>query len=136
MGRSSVSMIELRDRIRKTEESYEFFLGYAAQGARSDRESPAGTQLRQFLDQMISAVDGLPECARSQEAMAAGLADFLATLESDARASLSALRLVAAQAAISSQMVDNLNASIHVRALLTDLFLLDDVLALGAAEDD
>ena len=27
-----------------------------------------------------------------------------------------------------AQVVDNLNASIHVRALLTDLFLLDEVL--------
>jgi hypothetical protein len=35
---------------------------------------------------------------------------------------------VLAQPAISSQLVDNLNASIHVRALLTDLFLLDEAL--------
>jgi hypothetical protein len=27
---------------------------------------------------------------------------------------------------VSSQLVDNLNASIHVRALLTDLFLIDE----------
>ena len=38
------------------------------------------------------------------------------------------LQLVLAQPAISSQMVDNLNASIHLRALLTDLFLIDEVL--------
>jgi hypothetical protein len=42
----------------------------------------------------------------------------------DARA---AVRLVLAQPIISSQLIDNLNASVHVRALLTDLFLLDDV---------
>jgi len=35
---------------------------------------------------------------------------------------------VLAQSAIGSQLIDNLNASIHVRALLTDLFLLDEVL--------
>jgi hypothetical protein len=29
---------------------------------------------------------------------------------------------------ISSQLIDNLNASIHLRALLTDLFLLDEIL--------
>jgi hypothetical protein len=29
---------------------------------------------------------------------------------------------------ISSQLADNLNASIHVRAVLTDLFLIDDIL--------
>jgi hypothetical protein len=32
------------------------------------------------------------------------------------------------QVSISSQLVDNLNASIHLRALLTDLFLIDEVL--------
>jgi hypothetical protein len=35
---------------------------------------------------------------------------------------------VLAQPSISSQLIDNLNASIHLRALLTDLFLLDESL--------
>jgi hypothetical protein len=33
-----------------------------------------------------------------------------------------------AQPGISSQLVDNLNASIHVRALLTDVFVIDELL--------
>ena len=53
---------------------------------------------------------------------------FLAVLDRDAAASLAAVRLVLAQPAISSQLVDNLNASIHLRALLTDLFLIDEIL--------
>ena len=44
---------------------------------------------------------------------------------SDAQASV---QLALAQPSISSQLVDNLNASIHLRALLTDLFLIDEVL--------
>ena len=40
----------------------------------------------------------------------------------------SALRLVLARSDISSQLVDNLNASIHLRALLTDLFVVDEAL--------
>jgi hypothetical protein len=36
--------------------------------------------------------------------------------------------LVLAQPALSSQLIDNLNASIHLRALLTDLFLFGEVL--------
>jgi hypothetical protein len=36
--------------------------------------------------------------------------------------------VVLAQLAISSQLIDNLNASIHLRALLTDLFLLCEIL--------
>jgi len=45
-------------------------------------------------------------------------------LDRDARDSLAAIELVLAQPVISSQLIDNLNASIHLRALLTDLFLL------------
>jgi hypothetical protein len=32
------------------------------------------------------------------------------------------------QSGISSQMIDNINASIHVRALLTDVFIVDEIL--------
>lgn len=48
-------------------------------------------------------------------------------LDRDARDSLAAIELVLAQTAISSQLIDNLNASIHLRALLTDIFLLDGI---------
>jgi hypothetical protein len=53
---------------------------------------------------------------------------FLSVLDRDARDSLAAVELVLAQPTISSQLIDNLNASIHLRALLTDLFLLSGVL--------
>ena len=53
---------------------------------------------------------------------------FFAVLDRDARDSLAAIDLVLAQPSISSQLVDNLNASIHLRALLTDLFLVSDIL--------
>jgi hypothetical protein len=53
---------------------------------------------------------------------------FIAVLHRDAQDSLAALELVLAQPAISSQLIDNLNASIHLRALLTDLFLIDEIL--------
>jgi hypothetical protein len=49
-------------------------------------------------------------------------------LDRDARDALAALQLVQAQSSISSQLIDNLNASIHLRALLTDLFLVDEIL--------
>ena len=42
---------------------------------------------------------------------------------------VSAIELVLAQPAISSQLIDNLNASIHLRATLTNLFLLSDIAA-------
>ena len=57
---------------------------------------------------------------------------FIDVLDRDARSALAAVRLVLAQPSISSQLIDNLNASIHVRALLTDLFLIDEILKTRA----
>jgi hypothetical protein len=48
-------------------------------------------------------------------------------LKRDAADAQAAIQLVLAQPSISSQMIDNLNASIHLRALLTDLFLIDEI---------
>jgi hypothetical protein len=58
---------------------------------------------------------------------------FFAVLDRDARDSLAAIELVLAQPAISSQLVDSLNASTHLRALLTDLFLVSEILKPQAA---
>ncbi|SVD69328.1 uncharacterized protein METZ01_LOCUS422182 [marine metagenome] len=52
----------------------------------------------------------------------------MSVLERDAADALAAVRLVAALPGVSSQLIDNLNANIHLRALLTDLFLLDDLI--------
>jgi hypothetical protein len=49
-------------------------------------------------------------------------------LDRDASDSIAAFEMVLAQPALSSQLIDNLNASIHIRALLTDLFLIDETL--------
>ena len=53
---------------------------------------------------------------------------FLDAVTRDAAATQAVLRLVLGQPGISSQMIDNLNASIHVRALLTDGFVVDEIL--------
>jgi hypothetical protein len=114
------------------EECYEFTLAYAAQGLASDEGSEAGRQLRRFLHRAVEALAGLAarcetaireECGTESDQFAA----FLAVLNRDARDSLAAIRLVLAQPAISSQLIDNLNASMHLRALLTDTFLLGEV---------
>ena len=57
---------------------------------------------------------------------------FISVVERDVRSAQAAVQLVLAQPSIGSQLVDNLNASIHLRAVLTDLFLLDEVLKLHA----
>ncbi|MFY9661667.1 MAG: hypothetical protein WAJ97_13660 [Terriglobales bacterium] len=108
-------------------------LAYAAQGLRTDEGSKSGGQVREFLQRAVKALTGLAEVC-TVAVRAEGLepsekyAAFLAVLDRDARDSLAAIELVLAQPVISSQLIDNLNASIHLRALLTDLFLLDEIL--------
>jgi hypothetical protein len=127
---------ELRDRIEMIEEGYEFMLAYAAQGLNTDQASRSGAQLRGFLSRTDAALDGLAELfaeivVGETEEAAEVYGSFREVLERDARSARAAVRLVLSQPAISSQLVDNLNASIHVRALLTDLFLVDEMLKIG-----
>jgi hypothetical protein len=121
---------ELNNRCNAIEECYEYMLAYAAQGLGADQ---ATTQIRDFLRKCDAALTGLATFIEgfvaqlSPESMAPYTA-FLSVLERDARDAQAAVQLVLAQPGISSQLVDNLNASIHLRALLTDLFLIDEVL--------
>jgi hypothetical protein len=124
---------EVGSRCQAVEECYEFMLAYAAQGLRTDEGSKSGVQIREFLQRAVKALTGLAEvCAIAvrDEGLepAEKYAAFLAVLERDSRDSLAAIELVLAQPVIGSQLIDNLNASIHLRALLTDLFLLDEIL--------
>jgi hypothetical protein len=124
---------EICDRCEAVEECYEFLLAYAAQGLPSDRGSKSGGQVREFLRRAVEALTGLPQaCAMAVKQERLEPADkylaFIAVLDRDSRDSLAAIEVVLAQLAISSQLIDNLNASIHLRALLTDLFLLGEIL--------
>jgi hypothetical protein len=124
----------VRERCDAIEECYEFLLAYAAQGLSGEATQPNAVQARTLLTRAEAALDGLADAFRDAVATAeltprAPYDDFLAVLERDAGDSLAAIRLVLAQPAISSQLVDNLNASIHLRALLTDVFLIDEILS-------
>ena len=130
---------DLAHRCETIERAYEFMLAYAAQGLSGDAGSQSGGELRELLsraggalsslsDQYAALVDG--EELRPPEKYAA----FIDVIRRDAADALAAIELVLAQRSISSQVVDNLNASIHVRALLTDLFLIDEILKTPAAD--
>jgi hypothetical protein len=123
---------ELSSRINIIEEAYEFMLAYASQGLSTDQGNDTGRQAREYLNRCDAAMSGLPGVFTryvEDEALKpkAPYDAFIAVIERDAKDSQAAIQLVLAQPAISSQMVDNLNASIHLRALLTDLFLIDEV---------
>jgi hypothetical protein len=123
---------DISERCNTVEECYEFMLAYAAQGLRNEEGSKSGGQIREYLDRAVKAISGLAEsCARAlkQEHWepAERYQAFFQVLARDAHDSLAAIELVLAQPAISSQLIDNLNASIHLRALLTDLFLVSEI---------
>jgi hypothetical protein len=125
--------VELNNRCDAIEECYEYMLAYAGQGLSSEPGEGAASQIRDYLKKCDGALTGLAQFITSfvgrlgVESMAP-YAAFMTVIERDARDAQAAVGLVLAQPSISSQLVDNLNASIHLRALLTDLFLIDEVL--------
>ena len=124
---------ELSRRADAIEGGYEMMLAYAAQGLATDQGAANSSQLRDHLQRFDTALTGLAQTYRAcAAALAVGPQDaldgFLKTLEADAATTQAAIRLVLGQAGISSQMIDNLNASIHIRALLTDVFVVDEIL--------
>jgi len=129
---------DVQRRCNTIEEAYEFMLAYAAQGLSGDAGSQSGGQLREFLTRAAVALRDIGDSFGAlieREALepVARYRAFVAVLDRDARDSLAAVELVLAQPSISSQLIDNLNASIHLRALLTDLFLIDELLTSQTA---
>ena len=133
------TLADLKTLIEIIEETYEFMLAYAAQGLDGDEDNKSAGQLRDFLVKADEAVSKLPHEFRAL-VTSEGLepADryhaFINVIEQDARAASAGLQLVLAQASMSSQLIDNMNASIHLRALLTDLFLIDEIVKRALAQ--
>ncbi|MCE2542872.1 MAG: hypothetical protein J4F30_05500 [Acidobacteria bacterium] len=124
---------ELQARVDVIEESYEFFLAYAAQGVPGEQGSGSAGQVGEFLKKLDEALVVLADLfsaalAERDEAELVACQPFIEVLRRDAASSLAAVRLVRRQPVVSSQMIDNLNAMIHLRALLTDVFLIDEIL--------
>jgi hypothetical protein len=122
----------LTKRIDSIEEAYEFFLAYASQGIPSDHASASSSQIRQYLQKCEAALNGLGDAVLSfvdgSGVQSAPYRAFAGVIDRDARDASAAIQLVLSLPAIGSQVIDNLNASIHLRALLTDLFLIDEVI--------
>src|SRR5262245_52424427 len=113
---------EICGRCQVVEECYEFMLAYAAQGLASETGNQSGTQIREVLRHAVDAISGLADAYVTAVKdyvpySAAKYVAFLDVLHRDAHASMRIIELV----------IDNLNASMHLRALLTDLFLLGDI---------
>jgi hypothetical protein len=124
---------EIERQCETIEACYEFTLSYAARGLASDEGSDAGRQLREHLTRAAAAMRGLEQsCAEAMEQEGLAPAEqyeaFFAVLKRDAESAIAVVELVLAQPTIGSQLIDNLNASIHLRALLADLFLATEIL--------
>ena len=125
-------LADFRSRCDTIEEAYEFFLAYASQGLPADHAGASGEQARDYLrrcDHALAGLGGALTVSVGQLSVdAAPYQAFIAVIERDARDAQAAVQLVMAQRFIGSALIDNLNASIHLRALLTDLFLIDEAL--------
>ncbi|MCY4263665.1 MAG: hypothetical protein OXE78_02265 [Gammaproteobacteria bacterium] len=115
-------MMDLAKSIETIEAGYDFLLAYAAQGRPAQAETGPGPHARPTLQGMSDAAKAIASC------LSANPDTFEQIIIEDCRKSGAALDFVLAQESIGSEMVDNLNASIHVRALLTDLFLYSEAL--------
>jgi len=119
---------DLSQRVDRIERGYEYLLAYAAQG----RQEETGSEVRATLEGIYAALDGLSPLA--QEALGVvrskryDIAPFFDALQRDALTARGAIGLALSRASISSMLVDNLNASVHLRALLTDVFLVEQAL--------
>ena len=120
----------LSESIDNIENAYEFMLTYAARGVQREMENESPS-IRDFLKSLSQTLENINDIFTkvvrglkldSKEE----LFDFINILEEDARKAKSAVDLILSLPSISSQLVDNLNASIHLRALLTSIFIIDE----------
>ena len=120
----------INDDIETIESGYEFLLAFAAQGRPAQNESGPGPHARPIIEGIAKAMDNLVS------ALAGSDNEFEQVIAEDSRKAGAALRFILAQDKIGSEIVDNLNASIHLRAVLTDLFLYSEALNPLGAEGD
>lgn len=84
--------------------------------------------VQSFLDRIADALDGIEAAwlaAADDQDIEEG--ETIATvLKADASKARAFVRLVADCLVIGSQLIDNLNASVHLRASLTTLFIVDE----------
>ena len=118
----------IRGHIERIEEAYEFMLAYAAQGRSDEGAGPDGAHIRTFLSQFDEAAAAIVEELDTVPGAADEAAAVLAALKADSAIVSSVLRSMLARDNISSEVVDNANGLISVRAYLTGLFFLDKAL--------
>lgn len=116
---------QVRDQIEQIEEAYEYMLAYAAQGRSDEGAGPDGAQIRTFLNQFSKALIKLDDATSVIIAENPSAADFIEAFMSESKVMASILKVLLSRENISSEVIDNTNGLISVRAYLTSLFFLD-----------
>lgn len=123
---------QLSATIDTIERAYEFMLAYAAQGRDQESSGGDGPSIRSYLKELVDAIARLPRelgSVRVDDAeLRQRLAEFGEIIREDCDKAERTVRVVLASSVVSSQLIDNLNASLHLRTLLTDLFIIDEAL--------
>lgn len=120
-------MSDLREHIETIEAGYEFLLAYAAQGRIDEDRSHPGPYASDTLEAMQAALGGL------KSALDPNADPFHAVLHDDIDKARALIGFVLNSPPLSSEAVDNLNVSIHLRTVLTDAFVLSG--RLGNEDD-
>ena len=122
--------MDVEESIEIVEAGYEFLLAYAAQGRPASNETDGpGPHARPTIEGMLSAMANIIDAFTGSEN------DFEQVIAADCKKASAALKFLIVQEKIGSEVVDNLNASIHLRAVLTDLFLYSEALRPLATEE-
>ncbi len=112
----------IEEDIEAIESGYEFLLAFAAQGRPAQTETGPGPHARPTIEGIAAAMSNIAT------AFSDSSDDFEQVIAHDCRNAGAALGFILGQEKIGSEIVDNLNASIHLRAVLTDLFLYSEAL--------
>jgi hypothetical protein len=114
----------LRNAFDMVEEAYEFMLAYAAQGRRSEVGEGGGeSQIRNYLRRFDQACDTLS--GATEGLGGASGARFASRFAEDIAVVRSIIAILLDSRSISSDMIDNTNGLIAMRAFLTDIFFID-----------
>jgi hypothetical protein len=116
----NISVNNLEDDIEVVESGYEFLLAYAAQGRPPQDESGIGPHARPTLEKMLQAMKNVSQTLTGTQH------EFEQVILDDLKKASAAVAFVLAQPKIGSEVIDNLNASIHLRTVLTDFFLYSE----------
>ena len=131
---SEGTVAELKRHIEAAEEAYEFLIAYAGRGL--DRNQPPGTsdEVRDHLERLGDAMAGGHEAALAvaDEHDLAGAEHYesaLARMGEEIEEARTILSLLAAQDAITSAQVDNMNGMSVFQSVMMKFFFLDELTA-------